>query len=1300
MRTFSSVRAMQWLSLICLFLLAQTDICLASRTLNRGIHAAPVMTSPKIDGELKDWNRAGAFLCCRNVELLEKTESATVVAMWDKDALYLTIEWRDSTPLANPIDPVTLPGNGWRNDCLQLRFNIDGFITHLDCWYYATGKNPAASMSYGSMRRERQGKKPDRPTDPAAYGFQQAFALAADGKGYTQEMRIPWAMVTASSPADPQELKIKMGLELMWGGSGFDNFIKSRVSDNLVEGYDQTDFFWTADDYWGQVILEKTPNFTLPEPAWRTAMKNKEPQGAIGIPLTLAEDSYVTLAISDKDGNRVRCLAGGVFLPKGEQTLWWSGLDDRGRLLPEGEYRWSGLVRPALGLRYAMTFYQPNAEKPWNTGDGQGAWGPDHGKIEAIATAADGMIFLGGDSAEAGNGLFAVGPDGKKRWSVKNAAINYLTYYDGLLYGYKLGGSVDALGLADAGLMTFRAADGGWQSLTGPKGQPVLRLPLLGDDGKRVCGMAADKEHLYFALREKNEVRWFDRATLQEQGHAPVKEPRAIAAQEGEILIAAEAGLFRLTMPGGTLMPVCAANLQDARGMTITGNGKTVYVTIAGATRQVWQFERQADGFYQQTSAIGKAGGRADTGVYRPTDGFVHPSALAADAAGRLWVAEDSFHPKRVSVWQNGAWQKDYLGDSFYGGGGLINPLDPTQAVYGDMTFRIDLKSGDWRLERLGFDLPANGAEFGYQPDFFYDQHCIEEIAGKSRLIAANGKVLLYYQRGSGYPSKNGAPTNRQIYRATPVGGWQLCGLVDILGRRAWMDRNDDGLFSADEFQKIPAETADWGYGGRWGMYPSQEMDQFFSNRLEPGWRVPCLGFTKGGTPLYDYTVREPMRGECGNGIGLRGGAYNSGSFGDRGDYFDEMRRIDPAAAAGPDGKPTGRLYWFRGEKTGRWTHRFPEPGVVLFPFMAAGAADLSCGGEVVCWISDFGQRYLFTNDMLYIGQLFQDARTDYSDWPATAQSGFDAAQMAPGQESFNSSFTRTADGRYLLTAGFTGCRVFEVTGLDRMQRINGSVTITPEALPRAQEILAWRQQEKSGGRKTLRIPSLPAAVTEGKPLAALDSTKWAKAVIGKEDAVVRCAYDNRSLYVVWTVKDASPLVNHADRWELSFKGGDAVDLMYRRPGTTPVTHADGQSLQPGDCRLLLTRQADKIVAVLYRPLSKTKAPYLFDAFEGAGRANAVRMDEVRQVDSELQTVVNLTADGYEIRAIIPWTLLGDAPKSADLAALDFGVLAGSPQGGTVIARRYWSNPDTQIVSDIPSEAKLEPKNWTEVTFE
>ena len=72
-------------------------------------------------------------------------------------------------------------------------------------------------------------------------------------------------------------------------------------------------------------------------------------------------------------------------------------------------------------------------------------------------------------------------------------------------------------------------------------------------------------------------------------------------------------------------------------------------------------------------------------------------------------------------------------------------------------------------------------------------------------------------------------------------------------------------------------------------------------------------------------------------------------------------------------------------------------------------------------------------------------------------------------------------------------------------------------------------------------------------------------------------------------------------------------------------------------------------------------------------------------------------ADGnYEVS--IPLSALGLQPQSGNVIKGDIGVLRGD--NNTTVARTYWSNKATGIVSDVPSEAMLTPGLWGDWKFE
>ncbi len=1250
---------------ITAFIVLLIAVCIpaeAQRTLNHGVHAVPAAGKVVINGDLSEWDTSGAITCCKDVESMIDSESAQVAAMWDADNLYLGISWRDKTPMFNNVDPVTMPGNGWRSDCVQFRFDMNGFVSHVDAWYYTPGKLPAMSIHYGRMGVEDGGQpKVDRPA-PMKMGVEQVFKLSADGKGYTQEIKIPWAVLTLDGKMPPKGADLRMGLELFWGDIAGDGWPRSRVTDNLYDGETQTDFFWTNVKGWGRLILEEKGKLQLPTPSWLRA-KPVEPQGPVPISFTLDKDAYITIAIEDADGNRVKSLVGGVKYPKGKNTITWSGLDDRDNILPAGTYHWVGICRDELNVSWKMDFYQPNKEKPWPNAMGTGAWGPDHGTLLTAATGG-GRVYLAGIGSEGGYPFFACDENGKKLWSSKSGEPDHLAYADGIIYGYTSSKDSNWLGITPRGVMQFDAATGRWLDITKDDGSVTRRLDLLTKDESSV-GFAADKKNVYLSIKDKGIIRSFDRKTFKAGKSFTVADAGEIfSASDDSLLVVTPKALYKQQI-NGLLIKLAENDFSTARGITADAKGH-IYITLGEPHHQVLVYQL-SNAHAKLVKTIGKAGGRTLNGWYKPEEGFSNPTGMAVDGSGKLWVVEESYKPKRVSVWKNNKWMRDYIGDTFYGGGGVINPLDPTMAFYKDMQFKINLDSGKWSLRQIGMEMPKNAADF----DITYSREKPEGFTGYI-VVHKNTAYLI-----------NDKP--RQIFRQRKDGRWVLCVHLDLEKKFVWIDKNDDGIVQEDEITRGEKDD-NWGSMDYWGQRPSVNMDMYFANGNH-GFCYRLQGVTKAGTPLYDFNKPDIMAGECQNGIGLRDGSYNSGCSGERGEYFSEMRKIYPAG-------DNRRTFWFRGLNTGRWTYRLPEPGVVLYPYQAHGTAVVpSLNGEIICWVSDFGQRYLFTDDMLYVGQLFMDGRSNWDGWPDSPKPGFIADKMAPGQETFMGYFARLNDGKYIVSTGSTDCRIFQINGIDSLKRLpGGTLTLRQEDLARANEI---RQFRTTGGITGAAITTIQ---NTAKPvIAAGNADIWGDPIArikvdDQRNARVFGKYDQTNLYIAWDVNDVSPMKNIARRWQLAFKGGDAVDLMFR----LPAGKQEDAAIHAGDMRLLITQFEGKTTAVLYRPISTVKQPENFDAFEGAGRDNTVRMDEVR-LATEVTAKITTRADGYLVEAVIPWSLIGATPKADSTYRADFGVLFSDPTGQTTAVRSYWSNKDTNIVVDIPTEAKLQPGNWGSV---
>ncbi|HUU70271.1 MAG TPA: hypothetical protein VM186_12155, partial [Planctomycetota bacterium] len=99
---------------------------------------------------------------------------------------------------------------------------------------------------------------------------------------------------------------------------------------------------------------------------------------------------------------------------------------------------------------------------------------------------------------------------------------------------------------------------------------------------------------------------------------------------------------------------------------------------------------------------------------------------------------------------------------------------------------------------------------------------------------------------------------------------------------------------------------------------------------------------------------------------------------------------------------------------------------------------------------------------------------------------------------------------------------------------------------------------------------------------------------------------------------------------------------------------------------------------------------------KGVGFASpwrSVNIDRVSESPDVRLRVTRRERD-YSIEAVVPWTVLGVKPAQGMRLRGDFGVLFGNDAGEITTLRSYWSNQNTSIVSDVPSEASLEPRQW------
>lgn len=1220
----------------------------ALQTDNHGIHAVPAPGKVAVDGKLGDWDLSGKVMMCYDVLSLKDVYSGTVAMMYDAEALYVAIHWKDPIPLGNSHAPQFQADKGWAGDSVQLRFKTDR-ITHLTAWCYAPKSEPFINLDYGKSLSEPFGggsrnlfRKDGWTLDG---GAEMAFLKDSDGKGYVQEMKLPWTLITndGKRPAD----SFRCGVELLWGEA---DWPVHRYADNLADGTTSREFFWTAHNSWGQVVLEPKGNLSLPSQPWDNPPGAEKAEGPVALAYTLPKDSRVTLAIDDANGKRVRNLLPAAERKQGENTDFWDCLDDDGNIVPPGTFTVKGLSQDGLHMNYVGSFASPG-NPGWGTADGKGAFYGDHTAPQAVAAGAD-MLALACPMGEAGNHLIGVDLSGRRQWGLANRAA--------------FGGGRIALA-TDGKTLWIANGDGRdgkftvWRCelATGKyspwnrkdsDGKEVLDLEITPKDGLKNCRAIALRDgKLAVVVAGERRLLVLDAETgdtLKDFKDMPADMAACAFAPDGPLYLAAGKTLYHVDLATGKPSAL-SEGLDAPQGLAVGKDGK-LYVSQRGAKMDVEIFDAQGT----RLGAIGKPGGRPATGLFDAA-GMLNPAQLALDAKDRLWVAEENLQPKRTSVWNlDGSLAFDLVGSTAYCAGGSVNPFDHTRGFCEKVEYKLDFAKGKFRPLSTLPDALGTGSEY-------IAKYC--RVGGREyvqfRGTARNAGMVKIYLRlpdGSwrhvaewGNVGDSRAPEDYNQKFKSPL--WDgLFGKAFL-----WVDLNDDGEAQRDEIQTKDVRLGRY----YWGQTMGDDLTVVVPTADE------CLlfkpqGFTAGGAPKYSFAATSSVKPRGGmNGEGML-------AMGDGRLFLNQT----PLQAVGPDGK----ILWTYPSKyvSVHGSHNAPAamPGLLIGPSSFYGTAPTPAG-EVFYLNGNLGQNFIFTADGLWVQSLFNDCRGWY-DVPAKAVPGMPCDAMTAGGESFGGFFCKSDDGKFYTVGGATAAIVMEVSGLESLKRFGLTATVTPADLAAAQA-LKVKRAAKTATKKSYTV--------NGQDLEIQGVAK------------VKASYDDKNLYLSYQVKDGSPLKNAGQDERLMFIAGDCVDLMLRSDPT-----AKGAACVKGDLRLLMTVKGGKPLAVLYEPAAPGAAKGEGAVFSSPWRD--IPMDRVRVVEFPLE--FKAVPGGYTVDASVPLALLGlDSPKGKTFRG-DFGVLGSDSAGQECSSRNYWSNKSANNTNDVPDEAILTPSLWGELRFE
>ena len=506
----------------------------------------------------------------------------------------------------------------------------------------------------------------------------------------------------------------------------------------------------------------------------------------------------------------------------------------------------------------------------------------------------------------------------------------------------------------------------------------------------------------------------------------------------------------------------------------------------------------------------------------------------------------------------------------------------------------------------------------------------------------------------------------------------------------AWTDLNDNAFLDANEvvFGKVEKNggvVTRCGVGWNWRM-----NEKFETATGVSGPNINGLVFfrpkarTDKGYPIFDLPREvHPGGGDAvmvdakGNAICLTG----------------------PMMSVSPQGKINWRYInrWPGLHAGHRTTARGDEPGVLIAPCRFFGSATVNKTlGEVVAFNSNLGCTYLMTAaDGLYIDRIFRDQRLGLL-WRMPEPPTPDVlAETSLFDEHFGGTLQKCkgADGKDHLyyVVGKNHSSVVELTGLDNIRRLDGAtLTVTPEDIAAAQ-LRRQQQLARQAEPKVYAIRKVKAGeiTIDGR------DAEWPRERIedSRGNGGFSLAWDDDNLYVMFSGRDDRAVFENkgANPSEL-FKSGDVIDVMLQ---TQAGLDANRSTAGRGDIRLTFSMFEGKPICVLYD----------YDVAgidKGQPFSSPWRTEWIDRVASIPEAKIEITRAGqsYCLEAAVPLAVIHLDPHRLATTTGDVGRVLSDQTGSAAAARVYWANKNTNIMSDLPSEAALQPNMWGMFVFQ
>lgn len=1045
----------------------------------------------------------------------------------------------------------------------------------------------------------------------------------------------------------------------------------------------------------------------------------------VGIPVhfTLTKPSYVTLAIENAQGKRVRNLIAETQFPAGDNMIIWDGYDDRGNRVDPGDYKLRGLTHDGIRVYYEFSF-NTAGNPPWFTAEHTGGWMSDHvlpntavflPKGSSPYAKGESQVFLASILAEDGDPMIFADLTGQKVYG------NHFFGWDGAAAGARDVGPAPRQDYFVYMVM-------GWEGKR-------LTIRALAPDGSakdKIVEIATQRDYprepaavgislaVYnsiaaISLPLDNTIQFYDLTNAKLVGSIRVNSPKGLAYDKDGVLYALAGNqIHRYELnPAGAKTTVAndkvlvSKGIVAGYGLALDDNG-LIYITDQGRSHQVKVFT--ANGAPLRT--IGKAGG-LQLGLY-DEERMQNPEGLAVDDKGQIWVCEYDAWPKRVSLWEasTGKFIKGLYGPPMYGGGGELDSQDPTRifySQYGGLTqWKVDWEKGKADLYAINVrrSMQGTAADIARWSQSVPDHPMT--IKGRTYLVPGyngglrymdNAPVFLLDDRTHVAWPVAFVGTMRRWVMDNPGEKHPMQDVIDSYPPKegedwlrnyndtllAWSDTNNNHKFDLNEWKHRRFPQYSTIENGKTVPLNRKEVVQTVDGMaVNTEWMFhldpPSIN-DKTGVPTYDLGSARaliPITPDMGgNEEGMAGFTTPSGKI-----LKGLFKEVDTQ----------GKTIW---EYPDLPAPAVPnKPGDVTEPTRLLGEIVKAKVGEAGEWYAVNGERgsmYLMTSDGLFIQTIGGHmSRNPLIRFPqATRGMLIDSPEnhISWEDEHFHPSITQVAkDGKIYLSAGKEFSAIFRVDGFETIKRLGDTtLSVTGEQLARIPAHRPAPTKSEYADKLPAVISSSPIVV-DGKLNDWSSQTAWAPL-----DAAVSVAvsYQGDDLYLAYKTGDPKAIDNDGANYQFMFKTGGGFDLQWRPdPG-----EAGNRRLLGMDRRLLISKRKGKISAAMFFPVAdESNAPADSVLYESPiGKVHFAKVEDV-------SSMIKVAGDGtgnFEIA--IPGSILEVKPRPRMELLADVGMIRGN--GTQNLQRLYWHNRDTALVSDIPSEARLQPANWGRIQF-